>query len=304
MTGVGLGVLAVYPMNRSASDNQQEGALEPDGKHRLMFLVSSLLLVLPAAAYAQEQGAAPSLVSRAEREEFLLRATIVSEARLSSNLRRSWRASLDDGKRKHFAVVETQQDYRFNVAAYELDKTLELGLVSPTVERTVDGLAAAVTWWMDDVLMSELDRRRKTLEPPDREGWDKQMQAVRVFDALIANACRANSPAFYPSPVCDIHAGGILITREWRIWLIEHTRAFGTTRTLDKPQNLTRCDRMLLAKLRLVNKEVLTRRLGKFLTSEQLDALETRRALIVRHFDELIARKGGRAVLYDLPPRL
>jgi hypothetical protein len=297
-------------MNRSSSDNHQEGTLGADGKHRLMFLVSFLLLVLPATVYVRQR-AAPSPVSRAEKEEFLLRATIVSEAGFSSNLRQSWRASLDDGKRKHPAVVETStsqdpshNDYRFNIAAYELDKTLELGLVSPTVERTVNGLAAAVTWWVDEALMNELDRRSKALEPPDREGWDKQMQAVRVFDALIANACRANGPAFYPSPVCDIHAGGILITREWRIWLIEHWLAFGTTRTLDNPQSLTRCDRMLLAKLRLLNKEVLTRRLGKFLTSEQLDALETRRALIVRHFDELIARKGGRAVLYDLPPRL
>ena len=276
--------------------------MEADGKHRLMFLVFVLLQVLPAAAYAQEHGAASSLVTRAERQAFLLRATIVSEARPQSNLRRSWRAILDDGKQKHAAVVETRPDHRLNVATYELDKILELGLVSPTVERTVNGRTAAVTWWVDDVLVSELDRRRKTLEPPDREGWDKQMQAVHVFDALIANACRATASAFDTS-VCDIHAGGILITKEWRIWLIEHTLAFDTTRTLANPQSLTRCDRMLLAKLRLVNKEVLTQWLGKFLTSEQLDALETRRALIVRHFDELIVRKGDRAVLYDLAPR-
>ncbi len=276
--------------------------MKPDDKHRLMFLVSSFLLILPAAAYAQEQGAASALVRRAEREEFLLRATIVNEAGLSFSLRRSARASLDDGKRKHDAVVETRQDHRFNVAAYELDKILELGFVSPTVERTVNGLGSAVIWWLDDVVTNAIDQRRKALEPPDREGWDKQMQAVRVFDALIANGCRANGPAFDPV-VCDIHAGGMLITRDWRVWLIEHTKAFGTTRTLDDVQSLTGCDRGLLARLRLASKEVLTRRLGKFLTSEQLDALDTRRALIVRHFDELVASKGGRAVLYDLPPR-
>lgn len=282
--------------------------MEADGKPRLLFLVCFLLQVLPAAASAQEQHAAPPLVSRAGREQFLLTATIVSEARLPSDPRRSWRATLDDGTRKQFAVVETQTsqdpfqgDYRFNVAAYELDKILELGLVSPTVERTVNGLAAAVTWWMGDVLMSELERRRKALEPPDREGWDKQMQAVRVFDVLIANPCRANGPAFYASPVCDVHAGGILITRDWKIWLIEPV--FGTTRTLDSRQSLTRCARVLLAKLRLLNKEALTQRLARFLTSEQLDALEARRTLIVKHFDELIARKGSGEVLYDLPPR-
>ena len=284
--------------------------MEPDSKHRLMFLVSFLLLVLPPAVDAQEQGTAPSPVSRAEREAFLSSATIVIEARPSSHRRSAWRARLDDGRRKHFAVVETSTpqhsfrgDYRFNVAAYELDKILELGLVSPTVERTFDGRAAAVTWWMEDAQMSELDRRSKALEPPDREGWDQQMQAVRVFDVLIANACRSNGLATNAPAACDTHGGGILINGEWSIWLIEHMQAFGTTRTLGNLQGLARCDRMLLARLRLANKEVLTQRLGRFLTSEQLDALETRRALLVRHFDELIAREGARTVVYDLPPR-
>jgi hypothetical protein len=49
-----------------------------------------------------------------------------------------------------------------------------------------------------------------------------------------------------------------------------------------------------------LNKQVLSQRLGKFLTSEQLEALETRRARIVTHFDEKIAKKGEGAVLYDL----
>lgn len=39
------------------------------------------------------------------------------------------------------------------------------------------------------------------------------------------------------------------------------------------------------------------------LSSQQLKALEVRRALLVKHFDAHIARKGEAAVLYDLPPR-
>jgi hypothetical protein len=41
--------------------------------------------------------------------------------------------------------------------------------------------------------------------------------------------------------------------------------------------------------------------LGKYLSPQQLDALEVRRSLLVRHFDELIAGKGEAAVLYDFP---
>ena len=281
--------------------------MDADGKHRLTFLVSFFILLLQAVAQAQEPRAVPlSLVTRAEREAFLLRATIISDAGPSSGATQPWRVSLDDGQRKHDAAVETstspdpsQRDYRFNIAAYELDKALELNLVSPSVERTVNGQPAAVTWWVNDVLMNELARRGQKIEPPDLEGWNRQMQAVRVFDELMDNAYRNINPAFYMSTVWD----NLLITREWRIWLIDHTRTFGTSRELENPQSLTRCDRTMLKKLRELNTEAFKQKLGKFLTSEQLDALETRRALIVKHFDEQIARKGEGAVLYDLPSR-
>ena len=161
--------------------------MEADGGHRLTFLLAFFILLLPAAAQAQEQRVTPSsLVTRAEKEEFLLKANILSEAGPPSGV---WRVTLDDGNRKHDAAVETstsrdpsQRDYRLNVAAYELDKALELNLVSPSVERTVKGHPAALTWWVDDVLMDELGRRRKNIEPPDPYSWNKQMQAVRVFD--------------------------------------------------------------------------------------------------------------------------
>jgi hypothetical protein len=152
---------------------------------------------------------------------------------------------------------------------------------------------------VDDVLMDELTRRRQQIEPPDPEGWNRQMQAVRVFDELMANAYRQISPASYLSSIWD----NLLITREWKIRLIDHTRTFGTTRKLENPESLTRCDRALLSRLRELNAGALKQQLGRYLTSEQLDALETRRVQVVKCFDEQIASRGEGAVLYDLPPR-
>ena len=68
-------------------------------------------------------------------------------------------------------------------------------------------------------------------------------------------------------------------------------------------RSATRCDRALLRKLRELNKDVFEQQLAKYLSAEQLDALEARRALIVKHFDDHIARRGEADVLYDLPPR-
>jgi hypothetical protein len=273
----------------------------------MIILASFFILLLPAAARAQEpRAAASSPLTRAEREEFLLKASIVSERELYPGARYSWRVSLDDGKRKHDASVETedgstptQRDYRFNVAAYELDKALELNLVSPSVERTVKGKPAAVTWWVDDAAMSELRRREKKIEPPDLDSWNKQMQAVRVFDELISNLYRNVNPVHYLSTSWD----NLLITRDWRIRLIDHTRTFRISKQLENPQSLTQCDRTLLGKLRELNREVLRQKLGKYLAPEQLDGLEARRELLVKHFDEQVASKGEGAVLYDLPPR-
>jgi hypothetical protein len=264
-----------------------------------------IFLLLPAVpAEAQEQRAAAwPLLIRAETEEFLLKASIVSERAPNKYQKR---LSLDDGKRKHDASVETedgstpsQRDYRFNVAAYELDKTLELYFVAPSVARAVNGRLAAVTWWVDDVAMAELERRKKKIEPPDPDSWNKQMHAVRVFDELISNKYRNVSPVHYLSTIWD----NLLITSGWRIWLVDHTCTFRISKELENPESLTRCDRDLLRKLRELNRRVLKQKLGEYLTPEQLDGLEARRELLVKHFDEQITKKGEGSVLYDLPQR-
>jgi hypothetical protein len=241
-------------------------------------------------------------LSRAVQEAFLLHASIVNES--SPGGRPAWRVTLDDGTMKHDATVETangtdvaMRDHRFNVAAYELDKLLELGMVPATVARIVDGRPAAVTWWLDGVAMNELARRRSRTEPPDPDRWTKQWHAVRVFDELVANAYRDINPEWYWSTVWD----NLVITKDWRIWLVDHTRTFQTRRHIEHPESLTRCDRGLLGQLRARNSVVLTERLAKYLSRDQLDALEARWQHLVQHFDEQIASRGESAVVYDRP---
>jgi hypothetical protein len=279
-----------------------------DGDHRVTFLLPFIItVVVSAAAHGQTQPAAPSWVeTRVEREAFLSKANIVGDAGPRSDAARSWRVSLDDGTQKHDAGVETadgtdptSRDYRFNVAAYELNKALGLNLVPPSVERVVSGRPASLTWWVDNFAMNELDRRRKGIGPSDPERWDRQLRAVRVFDELISNTYRDISPPLYLNTVWD----NLLITKDWTIWITDHTGAFRIRGRLENPESLTRCDRALLGRLRELNRALLQRTLAKYLSSQQLDALEVRRELLVKHFDEQIARKGDAAVLYDLPPR-
>jgi hypothetical protein len=286
--------------------NASQGQLmKADADHRLTVHVLFVICILSASAATQGQAPAASpLATRAEREAFLSNARIVTDA--PADERSSWRISLDDGTLKHDASVETadgsdptRRNYRFNLAAYELDKALGLNLVPPSVERVVSGRPASVIWWVDNVVMNELDRRRKRINPPDLESWSRQVQAVRVFDELISNTYRDTSPALYLNTVWD----NLLITGDWTVWIIDHTGAFRTRKELLDPESLTRCPRNVLDRLRAMDRERLQRTLGKYLSSQQLDTLDVRRTLLVRHFDAQIASKGEAAVLFDLTPR-
>jgi hypothetical protein len=268
-------------------------------------LVLCVVLVLPTPAHGREQAGTPSLLeTRDEREAFLSKARVVTDA--PTDGRPSWRATLDDGTRRHDASVvtgdgsgPTRRNYRFNVAAYELDKLLGLNLVVPSVERAVNGRLASVIWWLDDFAMNELDRRRKGIDPPDSDRWGRQVQAVRVFDELISNTYRDTAPPLYLNTVWD----NLLITTDWTIWLTDHTGAFRTRQDLQDPDSLARCPRGVLGRLRMLNKALLRQVLARYLSAQQLDALEVRRVLLVKHFDHQIRRKGEASVLYDLPPR-
>ena len=85
--------------------------------------------------------------------------------------------------------------------------------------------------------MMEVDRKKKHLEPPDQDSWNRQMYVVRVFDQLIFNT--------------DRNLQNLMVdTKEWQIWMIDHTRAFRMRTDLQEVKNLARCDRKLLAGLR------------------------------------------------------
>ena len=268
----------------------------------VVFACSSLFALTAFAQDATEtKVSSPPKLSRAEMEEFLMNAKVVERKNLSMGITNSQRATLDDGRLKHDAhiqIVDIQKasfqtatrtefnfrdSYKFNMAAYELDKLLELNMVPVSVERKVGGNMAAVTWWVDDALMTELDRHKKKMEPPDLKTWNPQMYVCRVFDQLIYNT--------------DRNLGNLVITKDWKIWMIDHTRAFRTMKDLPASANLVQCDRKLLAKLRGLNKDVLTKGLERYLTSPQIDGLLARRDKIVSFFDEsgCEERRGGGA---------
>ena len=265
-----------------------------------------------ALAAAAPRKTAPQ-INREQQELFLKTAKIekmwqlaegVSD--LSAGSTRSWRATLNDGQIRHDAHIQFIDIYRpvfrgksgtveknfrdtwkFNVAAYRLDKLLGLEMVPVSVERDIDGKPGSVTWWADDILMDEAKRRDTKTKPPATQEWVDQLNKVRVFDQLIYNT--------------DRNQGNLLITRDWKLWIIDHTRAFRTQHTLLKADALTRCDQRLLDAMRKLNQPTLAREIGPWVRPEEITALLARRDLIVRYFDTEIKTRGSDAVLTGMP---
>lgn len=244
-------------------------------------------------------------LSRAEMEEFLRTAEIVRTQKIGSGVTRSMRAVLTDGELTHDAHIQTveiqkllfrrtrgtemnfRDSYRSNIAAYRLDTLLHLNMVPVSVEREVSGEPAAVTWWVDDVLMHERERIENRVVPPNIQLWGRQMHIVRVFDELIYNT--------------DRNLGNLLISHEGKVWMIDHSRAFRIHPRLRDPSNLVRCDRRLLERLRELDEDVLKRELGAYVPGMEIRSLLARRDLIVTFFDEQVARHGEHVILFDLP---
>jgi hypothetical protein len=177
--------------------------------------------------------------------------------------------------------------YKHNIAAYLLDKLLNIGMIPATVGRKVQGENASVTWWVDDVLMTEKQRYLRKVSPPDGKAWNRQIYCVRTFDELIYNF--------------DRNLGNLVITKTWRLWMIDHTRSF---LPYPKPKNekrLIECDRHLLEAMRGLTREA-AKALEPHLGVLRVDGLLSRRDRIVEYFEKEIARRGEEKVLFTILP--
>jgi hypothetical protein len=264
-----------------------------------------ILLWWAVAVSSQETALQPArALSCDEIETFLKTAKIGKQREIPIGVTVPLRATLDNGTLRHDAAIQTadireashttargtelnfRDTWKFNVAGYELAKMLELNMVPPYVERRVNGGPASLSWWVNDTMM-EQDRVQKKLTPPDIGRWNDETRAGRLFRELIGDY--------------DFNMTNTLITKDWRVWLIDFSRAFRLAKTLQYPDEMTRVDRKLLANLRALTRETLQAKLGAWLAKAEIDAVIVRRDVLVGILDKHIAAKGEAAVFYDLP---
>ncbi len=237
-----------------------------------------------------------------QKEQLLRTAKIVKKKRLKVGITGSSRATLSDGVFEHDAHIQTiderkfrfekadggveinfRDSYKFNVAAYKLDRMLKLNMVPVSVERNIGSGDASVTWWVDEVKMMDIERYTKKIAVPDPDRWNDQMHNVRVFNEVLYNT--------------DANLGNVLITNDWQIRLIDFTRAFRRMKSLRAPKNLGRVDRRIYDALKALNEGQLMAAMGSLLQKGEVRAIVARRDRIVDFFDKEVAKKGEEAVI-------
>ncbi len=269
-------------------------------------LVLTIAGMRPCLGQDTAASAAPPQLAAGDMESFLQNAKIVATKSTKKGVTLPKRVTLSDGRVTHDAQIQdvdialpifevgpknTEVDfkdtYRYNIAGYRLSRLLGLDNVPMSVERKINGKPAAMTWWIDDVILDEGERQKKRTVGPSPSRTASQIHIMRVFDELIQNR--------------DRNAGNLLWTSDWKMWMIDHTRAFRLGKDLLKPQQLERVDRDLFEKMRGLTAPALTETMDKSLTKAEIQALLVRRDAIVKLFDEKIAQRGEAAVLFTMP---
>lgn len=241
-------------------------------------------------------------ISDDQKREFLLTAKVIASRHTSKGITSPWRLTLSNGTLTHDASFQSvdefktryetlqgielnfRDSYHFNIAAYELAKLLGLdGMMPIYVERKWNGQTGSLSWWLDNA-MDEIQRKDKKLEPPDVNAYNNQMYRKRIFAELVYDV--------------DPNLTNVLITPDWKLWMIDFSRAFRLRTDIQVLKNLDHCDRQLFDKLKALDATQVRERTKGHLQKGEVDGLIKRRDKIVNYITKLAASKGDAAVFY------
>ena len=274
-------------------------------------LASLLLLVAPAASaqtkWLDVNGDPLPFADDSAVLDFLRTAPVVAETDIGVGVNRSQKLTLEkDGVRAHgiFRQVDLRRrnhrvgdryyfqfadSYLFECAAYELSKLLGLDTVPPAVGRKIRGQQGTLQAWVENTTTQKALREETDIPPSggiNRWRWIMQRQNIYIFDNLIYNE--------------DRNLGNILIEPDWKLWMIDHTRAFRRWKELMNPEQVQFAERSLWEKLQALDETEVRAKLQDFLNPAEMRGLIERTGLLVEHIQKLIDDRGEKAVLFTL----
>jgi hypothetical protein len=190
--------------------------------------------------------------------------------------------SFEFGDGRRFTAVK--DSYKHEIAAYELDAMLGLNIVPPCVGRKIHSHTGSLCLWVENA-MTESERIKQNIQPPDAVDWNNQMFVIRLFSQLMYDLDYNN-------------VRNLLVDGDFKIHKIDSSMAFRKDPELRKPKSLTRFSRSVLDALRALDDKEVRQRLAQWLDDEQIDTLLARRDAILALANQRIEELGEDAILY------
>jgi hypothetical protein len=245
------------------------------------------------------------IAERQKWEDFLISANVVKSEQMvgPESVTSPWHLTVEQGgitKDAYWKDVEGRlggyiESWRFEISAYQFDKYLGLNMVPPTVEKRFrenrGSCMLGATYWKK---LKKIKEEKIKVPPRFIFGYNRALYLQRAFDNLIGNE--------------DRHQNNYLITQDWRVILIDHSRTFRTgkkwtTELFYGPKNaeklvMKEIPKALLEKMKSLNFDVIKGFVGEYLTDEEINAVLARRDLIVQEYNDMIKKNGEENVLY------
>lgn len=264
---------------------------------------------LALAGRAPAQFTPAEAAERPQWEEFLKTAEIVKWEEVGEGVTKPIRLTLrkdglearglwknPSGKKSGFL-----EGWQYEIAAYEIDKLLGVGMIPPTVEREFQGQRGSLQFWVKAKFsLLKVMEERIPIPESAAEGLDKMKYIIRAFDSLIANDDRTQQ--------------NLLYTEDWRTIAIDHSRSFRSTRQHFKrlmngrngiksgddgrPFLFRRLPRAMVEALRGLDRAKLDQAVGPYLTDTEIKAVLARRQLLLDEIALMIKEQGESHVLY------
>lgn len=248
------------------------------------------------------------LSEREKWEEFLKTAEVIAQNQMIGRhaVTSPWKLELKRDEITRSALWKDckgrmggfMESWKWEIAAYRLDKYLGLNMIPPTVEKQFRGKRGSCMLWISDCF--DLDYKVENKIPVPQEltlRWNRAFYLQRAFDNLIANVDRTQR--------------NYLVTPDWCMILIDHSRSFRTSKEYVKKlifdENfrqgplfiMKELPRDFVEQLRSLNFELMKEIVGEYLNDKEIKCTLIRRDLILEWLDKRIKEMGEDKVLYE-----